>query len=88
VLKIDRSFICDIMVDPADAQLTQSIITMAHILKLQVVAEGVETKEQLQFLQKQGCDLLQGYYTGRPVSASELELQLISGKLADGDNPS
>jgi diguanylate cyclase (GGDEF)-like protein/PAS domain S-box-containing protein len=78
VLKIDRSFICDIMVDPADAQLTQSIITMAHILKLQVVAEGVETKEQLQFLQKQGCDLVQGYYTGRPVPASELEKLLKS----------
>ena len=80
VLKIDRSFICDIMVDPADAQLTQSIITMAHILKLQVVAEGVETEEQLQFLRKQGCDLVQGYYTGRPVSASELEKLLKSAE--------
>jgi diguanylate cyclase (GGDEF)-like protein len=87
VLKIDRSFICDIMVDPADAQLTQSIITMAHILNLQVVAEGVETEEQLQFLRKQGCDLVQGYYTGRPVSASELGLQLISDKRANGDKP-
>lgn len=80
VIKIDRSFISDITVDTADAELTQSIITMAHILKLQVVAEGVETKEQLSFLQMHGCDLVQGYYTGKPVSPSELELLLKSSQ--------
>jgi diguanylate cyclase (GGDEF)-like protein/PAS domain S-box-containing protein len=80
VIKIDRSFIGDITVDRADAELTQSIITMAHILKLQVVAEGVETEEQLRFLQKYNCDLVQGYYTGRPVPASELEKQLKSAQ--------
>ena len=79
-LKIDRSFVGDIMVDTADAELTQSIISMAHILKLQVVAEGVETEEQLQFLRKHGCDLVQGYFTGKPVSASELELRLKADK--------
>lgn len=75
VLKIDRSFIRDITVDPADAELTHSIITMAHILKLQVVAEGVETVEQLRFLQQYGCDLIQGHLTGRPLAASEFKLQ-------------
>ena len=87
VIKIDRSFIGDISVDQADAELTQSIITMAHILKLQVVAEGVETEEQLQFLRKHRCDLIQGFYTGRPVPASELEKLLKSAEYrVDGEH--
>ncbi|MES9970331.1 MAG: EAL domain-containing protein, partial [Candidatus Thiodiazotropha sp.] len=74
VLKIDRSFIRDITVDQADADLTHSIITMAHVLKLRVVAEGVETEEQLRFLQEHRCDLVQGYLLGRPAAASEVNL--------------
>jgi EAL domain-containing protein (putative c-di-GMP-specific phosphodiesterase class I) len=70
ILKIDRSFIRDLTTDPDDAELTLSIISMAHSLRLQVVAEGVETLEQLQFLQAHGCDLIQGFYFSKPLPAA------------------
>jgi diguanylate cyclase (GGDEF)-like protein/PAS domain S-box-containing protein len=71
-LKIDRSFIKDIMVDPTDRILVNTSIAMAHGLGLEVVAEGVETEEQLQKLSEQQCDLVQGYLLGRPVVPEEL----------------
>jgi diguanylate cyclase (GGDEF)-like protein len=67
VLKIDRTFINDITDDPDDAAITLATIEMAHTLKLQVIAEGVETKAQLDFLMKNGCDVYQGYLFSRPV---------------------
>jgi diguanylate cyclase (GGDEF)-like protein/PAS domain S-box-containing protein len=70
-LKIDRSFIRDICVDPEDASLTKAIISMANSLNLTVVAEGVETWEQLDILQQEGCHMIQGYYFSRPVAADE-----------------
>ncbi len=50
----------------------QAIITMAHALGIQTIAEGVETKEQLEFLHRNGCDAMQGYYFSRPVPAEEI----------------
>ncbi|WP_260294170.1 EAL domain-containing protein [Sedimenticola hydrogenitrophicus] len=78
ILKIDRSFIRDLTTDPDDAELTLSIISMAHSLRLQVVAEGVETLEQLQFLQAHGCDLIQGFYFSKPLPAAGFSAWLDS----------
>ena len=65
-LKIDRSFICGLPQDSENAAITRAIIAMAHGLKMIVVAEGVETGEQLLLLQEFGCDLVQGYHLGHP----------------------
>ena len=66
-IKIDRSFVHDVTSDPEDAALCEAIIAMAHHLGLKVVAEGVETSEQWQFLRESGCDYGQGYYFGQPM---------------------
>lgn len=71
-LKIDRSFIQDICSDENDAAITTAIIAMAHSLHLSVVAEGVETLEQLTFLQSKQCEIVQGYYFSRPISVTEM----------------
>ncbi|MHB8535456.1 MAG: EAL domain-containing protein [Sulfuricaulis sp.] len=68
-LKIDRSFVHDITIDPVGAGLVQAIIAMANVLKIKVIAEGVETHEQLEFLRRHGCDITQGYYCSPPVDA-------------------
>lgn len=73
VLKIDQSFIRDITVNSQDASITTAIITLAQSLGLEVIAEGVETREHLQFLQDKGCDLMQGYFFSRPVPADEFQ---------------
>jgi len=72
VLKIDQSFVRDATTDPDDAALVMAIITLAHNLRLRVVAEGVETAEQLRFLQLLRCDEIQGYFFSRPCSADDM----------------
>ncbi|WP_426451149.1 EAL domain-containing protein [Paenibacillus sp. S-38] len=69
ILKIDRSFVSDMLSDEDDAEIVRTIIAMAHNLKLQVTAEGVETEGQLQDLKELGCDVAQGYYISRPQPA-------------------
>ena len=71
-LKIDRSFIQDIPMATQDMEIVQAIIVMAHTLHLQVVTEGVETLEQYDFLQRHGCDFVQGYLLSHPVPLAEL----------------
>ncbi|TYO99050.1 diguanylate cyclase (GGDEF)-like protein [Geothermobacter ehrlichii] len=70
-VKIDRSFIKDLETDPDSAAIAGAIIAMSHSLGLAVVAEGVETEGQLAFLRERGCDEIQGYYFGKPMSAED-----------------
>ena len=77
-LKIDRSFIRDISEDADDAAIVSAIIAMAHHLRLKVVAEGVETKDQLRHLRLLGSDEYQGYYRSRPLPAEDFERMLAS----------
>ena len=72
-LKIDRSFVRDLASGTKDAAITRAIIAMAHGLSLQVVAEGVETVQQLELLRAMNCDSVQGYLIARPLSAAALE---------------
>lgn len=82
-LKIDRSFIQDVTVHPDDAAIVKAIISMAHSLNLKVVAEGVETKEQLAFLIKFHCDEFQGYYFSPPLTAEDFAELLREGRFLD-----
>jgi predicted signal transduction protein with EAL and GGDEF domain/DNA-binding response OmpR family regulator len=77
-LKIDRSFISGLPQDSENAAITRAIIAMAHGLKMVVVAEGVETGEQLVLLEEYGCDLVQGFYLGRPAPADTITGMLQS----------
>ena len=73
-LKIDQSFVRDIMQNKDDAAITSAIITLAHSMELEVVAEGVETMEQLQYLYRQDCDLIQGFLFNRPMSFDKVDV--------------
>lgn len=77
-LKIDRSFITNVVTNADDAVIARAIIAMAHSLKLEVIAEGVETEAQLEFLRGLACDQAQGYLFGKPVPARQCS-QLIAG---------
>jgi diguanylate cyclase (GGDEF)-like protein len=78
-LKIDRSFVADLGRDSNDAAICAAIIAMGRQLGLKIVAEGVETKEQLQFLATHGCTLAQGFYIARPVESAEMSKLLRIG---------
>jgi diguanylate cyclase (GGDEF)-like protein/PAS domain S-box-containing protein len=79
-LKIDIAFVREVTSNPDDAAIVLAIINMAHSLKLQVIAEGVEKEAQLAYLRRHGCDEMQGYYFSRPVPEDEFELMLRGGK--------
>ncbi len=85
-LKIDQSFVRDLTTDPDDAALVMAIVTLAHNLRLRVVAEGVETKEQLRFLRLLRCDEIQGYLISKALTVEALEtlLQVDAGQLSQG----
>src|SRR5690606_7431149 len=84
LLKIDRSFITDVTERHDDAVITRAVINLAHNLGIQVVAEGVETEEQLNFLKAHRCNLAQGYLISRPIPAADLERALAEGILIPG----
>jgi len=79
-VKIDRTFIRDVATNPEDAEIVLAIISLAHSLRLKVVAEGVETAAQLSFLRTHGCDELQGYYFARPLNVEECTQALKEGR--------
>lgn len=80
-LKIDQSFVRNCKVDPKIKAITSTVISLAHLLHLNVTAEGVETEEELAYLQSQACNIIQGYYFSKPLPAKELTDLLLSNTL-------
>ncbi|MEA3373187.1 MAG: GGDEF domain-containing phosphodiesterase, partial [Campylobacterota bacterium] len=78
-LKIDQSFVRELPDDEEDSAITRAVIALAESLNLKIIAEGVETKEQKEFLVENGCKNIQGYFYGRPMSANEMEGVLSRG---------
>lgn len=80
ILKVDQTFVRNITKDEKSVGITKAIIEMAHSLNLKVIAEGIETEEELAFLQAHNCDEMQGYLFSKPLTAKDFEQLLISGK--------
>ena len=78
-LKIDQTFVRDLPDDEEDAGITKAVIALAKSLNLKIIAEGVETKKQKDFLVENGCRNIQGYYYSKPVPADELHTILLNG---------
>lgn len=76
ILKLDMQFLRNEMEKPLERSLIQDVVTMAHRMHLNVVAEGIETEEQKERLQAMGCDYAQGYFFAKPMSAEEFEVLL------------
>jgi EAL domain-containing protein (putative c-di-GMP-specific phosphodiesterase class I) len=86
-LKIDQSFVRGLGCDADDGAIVAAIIHMAHGLGFRTIAEGVETRAQLDYLRAQGCDEIQGYFFGRPVPADEFANLLRRGGVLVGREP-
>jgi diguanylate cyclase (GGDEF)-like protein len=82
-LKVDKSFVRGLPQDPEDAAITRAIIAMARSLKMEIVAEGIETQEQHEFLRAHGCDKSQGYLYGRPCAAAQIGQMLAHARAGE-----
>ena len=82
LLKIDKSFVHDLQIDQTNQYLTEAMITMAHGLQIKVIAEGIETQNELEFLRDQGCDAVQGYYFSKPLPAEQFAALLKNRALS------
>jgi diguanylate cyclase (GGDEF)-like protein/PAS domain S-box-containing protein len=80
ILKIDKSFVDGLPKDKEDAQIASSIIALGHIMGFEILAEGVETQDQLDFLISQGCDTYQGYLKSKPVPAEQISILISSNR--------
>jgi diguanylate cyclase len=87
-LKIDRSFISDLCKDPHDTAIVRAIITLGHALDLTVVAEGVETREQLESLTELECDVVQGFLFSKALSPEDFEELLVEQQKVVSNTPS
>jgi EAL domain-containing protein (putative c-di-GMP-specific phosphodiesterase class I) len=85
-LKIDQSFVRNILTDEDDATIALAVISLAHSLRMRVIAEGVETAEQCNLLRLNRCDEIQGYYFSRPVPAAEMAAMLQANKRLIADD--
>lgn len=81
ILKIDRAFVCEIADEQRAYSIVDTIIALGQALNLTLVAEGIETESQLHYLRARGCHLIQGYLTGRPMSAGDIERQFLQPQL-------
>lgn len=84
-LKIDRAFVINLDKDPVDAKIVNAIITMAHALQLEVIAEGVETNIHFEKLREHGCDLVQGYLFGKPLAPPDFEALYRENQISQQD---
>ena len=78
-IKIDRSFVTDLAQEPDDATIVRTVIAMAHSLDLEVIAEGVETTDQLEFLRNERCDRVQGFFFSQAIPLATLESYIARG---------
>ena len=85
-VKIDASFVRGVPVDASDVAITDTILAMSRSLGLKVVAEGVETLDQMRFLERRGCDEMQGYYFSKPLPAEQLTVYLREHEAASGES--
>jgi EAL domain-containing protein (putative c-di-GMP-specific phosphodiesterase class I) len=85
-LKIDKSFVADLADSPDDQAIAMAVISLGHKLDLRVIAEGVETEQQRDFLRANDCDEMQGYLFSRPLPASDIA-RLLAGSAGDAHDP-
>ncbi|GMA86795.1 hypothetical protein GCM10025868_20450 [Angustibacter aerolatus] len=78
-MKIDRSFVADVTLDRRSAAVVRAVVDLAHAHDLHVVAEGIETAEQLESLRAMGCDMVQGFHLGRPMPLDALRRAASTG---------